>query len=55
LKQLNSLALIDIFSCLDGVEVMHRTAVRDFSGLIPVFGTEFGGVVVVVVVVVILL
>jgi len=40
LKQLKSLTSIDIFSCLGGLEVTHKTAVRKFKDLIPGSGKD---------------
>ena len=41
LKQLNGLTAIDTFSCLDGLDVTHQTAERDYPGSIPGAGKDF--------------
>jgi len=41
LKPLNSLTLIETFSCLGTIEVTHQPAVRDVPGSISGFGKAF--------------
>ena len=38
--QLNTLTSIDTFSCLNGLDVTHQTAMREFPGLIPSSGKD---------------